>query len=143
MNPTTLISLISATISFGVAWQIGNWRLDSLEKKHVEQALFIKSQATTTAIRRLDNAIIAQDKATVKLNSLRAESAAASDSLVRLYSVADSELRAKQSTFEACSQHTATLNELFKESTGRYKDMGDKAAGHAADAEMMLDRWPD
>mgnify|MGYP003434033732 CR=1 FL=1 len=143
MNPTVLIAAISATVAFGTAWQIGSWRIDSMEKKYVEQALFIKSQATTTAIRRLDNALIAQDKATARISTLRVESAAASDSLVRLYTVADSELRTKQATLEACIKHSDTLNGLFKDSTRRYKDMGDKAAGHAADVQMMLDRWPE
>lgn len=143
MNPTALIAAITAVIGFGTAWQIGAWRIDSMEKKYVEQALFTKTQSTTTAIRRLDNALIAQDRSTVRIAGLRVESAAASDSLVRLSNAADSELRTKQATIEACVKHADTLNELFKDSTRQYKYMGDKAAGHAADVEMMLDRWPE
>lgn len=44
---------------------------------------------------------------------------------------------------EARTEYTNTLSDLFKECVGRYGEVAQKADGHASDAKLLNDAWPE
>lgn len=97
----------------------------------------IKQQAINTKYQEAINA------ATARASVLRRNADAARTESERLR--AQLEAATVQLSSASCPsirQYATTLTGLFDQCAGAYQDMAGQAAGHAADARLMLESWP-
>ena len=142
-----IAAAVAGALAFGGAWQVQAWRFDArisdIKTQHATALASANQKALDDTIkmqRTKDDAIkAAQDRAKreaanaaalrTERDGLRAQLAATT---VQLPSASCASVR----------EYAATVNGLFDQCAGAYQDMAGKAAGHAADARLMLESWP-
>lgn len=139
---------IAGAILAGVlAWQAQAWRYDA-------QIAGIKAQHATALAsanqKALDDTIKmqrAKDEA-IKAAEQRAKTQAANAAAARTErdglraQLAVTTVLLPSASCSSVREYTATINGLFDQCAGAFEDMARAAAGHAADARLMLEAWP-
>ena len=121
-------ALIAASIAATGAWQVQNWRFDAKEKAHAEQKLVEVQQSAATAIRQLDNVLMAQNAGAARA--------------IRLRSDLDSALPTADPTTGTCPNRADPARELLAACAAELVEMGGIADRHASDALMLQQAWP-
>ena len=142
MQIQLIIAALIYAIGFGSAWKIQSVRADAKEKEHVEQILADRRTAAASNIRRLDNVISAQDKATVRLVALRRDADASHWALVSLSSAADTALRSAQDSQAACLERAHTLRDVLGTMAETGGTIAAQADRHASDVQTLTEAWP-
>ena len=141
MSLQLIIAAIIAAIGFGSGWQLQSWRYGAREADRAKQELVQVQASAASSIRRADNVIAAQNRATARASDLRRDAGAASDELRRLRSQLASVPRGGD-TPEACPDTGPTLRELLDSCAGELVEVAGKADRHASDAQALTDAWP-
>ena len=134
-------ALIAASIAATGAWQIQNWRFDAKEKAHAEQKLVEVQQSAATAIRQLDNVLMAQNAGAARAIRLRSDLDSARTELDRLR-IALRTLPTADPTTGTCPDRAATVSKLFLECSEQLTTLAGKADRHASDLRTLTDAWP-
>lgn len=142
LNPSTLISIVIAAISFGGAWTIQDWRFGAKEKALVEQKLAEVRLAAEADKKRLESALRAQAKAVERERKQRAAAAALRGSVVSLSTHTAATVRDASASQAACLERVDTLGKLFDASAEAYSDMAGAADRHVSDIKTLIDAYP-
>ena len=146
MNPQIIIAAIIAAMGFaggfGTAWKIQAGNINAKEEAYAKQELANVQQSAAADIRRLDNTIAAQSRATARAVGLRRDVDSARAELDRLRAVANS---AVPSTCDATStgvERADPARELFLSCAAELTDMAGKADRINSDRQALIDAWP-
>lgn len=143
MNYTHLIAaLLSATLAFGGAWQVQNWRYGAKEKQRAEQLTKDALESGKVAVRRADNVIDAQNQATQRLVLLRHDADIARSELDGMREQSAESLRAASASHSACLERATTATKLLNSCAGEYQSLGERADRHVNDIKTLTESWP-
>ena len=134
-------AIIAASLGAAGAWQIQEWRFDAKEKAHAEQKLVEVRQSAATAIRQLDNVLVAQNAGAARAIRLRSDLDSARTELDRLR-IALRALPSADPTTASCSDRADPARELLAACAAELVEMGGIADRHASDAKTLTDAWP-
>ena len=140
-----IAAVIAATAfagGFGTAWKIQAGNINAKEAAHAKQELANVQQSAASDIRRLDNAITAQNAATTRSVALRRDRDSALTELGRLRLAVAS---AVPSTCDASAPGAIPAsagNQLLLKCAQELTDLAGIADRHASDVKMMLEAWP-
>ena len=136
------IALASSATGFATAWKIQDYFIVKKENEYVEQTLRATKDAAAEAAKRSDNIIAAQNAATVRERSLRADAASSRDALIGVSHATGEALRAAQSNHAACLASANALGAVFETVTAERRELAEKADRHVVDVQTLLDAWP-
>ena len=146
MNLQIIIAAVIAATAFaggfGTAWKIQAGNINEKEAQHAKQELANVRSSAASDIRRLDNAITAQNRATARAVALRRDRDSALTELGRLRDAVNS---AVPSTCDATSvgiDRAATTGKLLLECSEQLTDLAGKADRHANDLRTLIEAWP-
>ena len=134
-------ALISASIAATSAWQVQNWRYGAKETEREQQKLVEVQQSAATAIRQLDNVLMAQNAGASRAIRLRSDLDSARTELDRLR-IALRAMPAADPTTGACPNRADPARELLAACAAELVEMGGIADRHASDALMLQQAWP-
>ena len=142
MNPLLISALLSAAVSFGAAWQIQGWRMDSYKSEVVNEQLS-RERSSRQALADAQAAVqAAQDAAKVASDRLRADAARADRAAVGLRDTLSRSVVAAHGDLNACTAQVTTISELL----GTVVDAGGRMAKEAGEwvnqAVILQDAWP-
>ena len=138
---------IAGVLAFGTAWQVQAWR-------YGEQIATIKQQHTDAALSSARNALklteIYRENANAAVRKAEARAAQNKRDADRLRTeldglrgdLADVPDRIRSATREAVDQYAATATAVFGECAARYSELAEKAQGHAATVQLLMESWP-
>lgn len=148
MIPVQLIvAMVIAAIGFGSGWVTQGWRADAAISK-------VQSDYLKRDFRALENAHAAtislqtakdeaERKHQVRLADLRRDIARTRSTADGLRNdLAAAHAAVHSATCGSVREYAAALNTVFSECTTTVESLAGQAAGHAADALMLLDAWP-
>ena len=142
MNPLIIAALISAAASFGAAWQIQGWRIDSLKLEQANERLAIEQSSHQALADAQAKVAAAQDAAKAAADRLRADAARADRAAVGLRDTLSRSVVAAHSDLNACTAQVTTISELL----GTVVDAGGRMAKEAGEwanqAVILQDAWP-
>lgn len=142
MNPLLLSALLSAAVSFGAAWQVQSWRIDSLKLEQANERLAIEQSSHQALADAQAKVTKAQDAARVATDRLRADAARANASAVGLRDTLSRSVVAAHGDLNACTAQVTTISELL----GTVVDAGGRMAKEAGEwanqAVILQDAWP-
>lgn len=141
MNLTLIAASISATLAFGSAWQIQDWRATAKEKDRAEQLIIDQREHFLAAERDQNKVITAQSDAARRVVVLRRDADAARTELDGLRSASADALRAAATGLDACLARATAYDQLLTASAGAYQDMARKADGHVSDVRTLTGAW--
>lgn len=142
MSPQLIAAAVIAAASFGAAWQFQSWRMDAKEKEHVEQILADQRSASAAAIRRQEAVISAVNAGSVREVALRRDAAGARTALVGLSHATEQALRDAATTHATCIDRAAAVADVLKQSTERYRSLGETCDRHVSDIKTLTAAWP-
>lgn len=131
----------AAAASFGT-WQVQNWRYGSLEKNRVDQVLADTRTDAASNIRKADNIIAAQNKATMRAVAAQRDADSARAERDRLLDATYEFTQAASRDLQTCTQRIATLGVVFNQCGEALEGMARKADAHAIDAQKLDEAWP-
>ena len=134
-------ALIAASIAATGAWQIQNWRFDAKEKAHAEQKLVEVQQSAATAIRQLDNVLVAQDASSARAVRLRSDLDSSRSELDRLR-IALRAMPTADPTTGTCPNRADPARELLAACAAELVEMGGIADRINSDRQTLIDAWP-
>ena len=143
MTYQIIIALVIASMGFGSAWTIQDWRYGSMEVKRAEQKLADVRQSAARDIRIADNTIQAQSEAAKRVAALRRDADTARSALDRLQSDSADALRTSSASLEACTQYAATSSKLFDQCGARLQEVARDADAWQSNALMLDQSWPE
>lgn len=147
MNPLLIAALISGALSAGLSgwgmyeWQEGRYAQKELE--HVQQHADEAREATRMERQRAKNASDARDDGTRRMAALRADATRARDAVDGVRDATAAVLRNASASLEACTVSAAALGKVFRACVAEYQAVGELADGHASDAMMLDQAWPE
>ena len=146
MNPQIIIAAVLAAIGFaggfGTAWKIQAGNINAKEAAHAKQELANVQQSAASDIRRLDNAITAQARATHRAVALRADLDSAHSELGRLGNAINSPVPITCDATSTGAIPATTGNQLLLECAAELTDLAGKADRHASDLRTLIEAWP-
>ena len=134
-------ALIAASIAATGAWQVQNWRFDAKEKAHAEQKLVEVQQSAATAIRQLDNVLVAQNAGAARAIRLRSDLDSARTELDRLR-IALRTLPTADPTTGTRPDRADPARELLAACAAELVEMGGIADRINSDRQTLIDAWP-
>ena len=135
-------ALIAASIAATSAWQVQNWRYGAKEKAHEEQKLVEVQQSAATAIRQLDNVLVAQDASSARAVRLRGDLDSSRSELDRLRTQLAKPMPRAEAATSTCPDRADPARELLAACAAELVEMGGIADRHASDALMLQQAWP-
>ena len=138
---------IAGVLAFGAGWQVQAWRygeqIATIKQQHTDAALSSARNALKLTEHYRENA----DAAVKKAEARAAQNKRDADSLRTeldglrgdLANVPD---RIRSATREAVDQYAATATVVFGECAARYSELAEKAQGHAATVQLLMESWP-
>ena len=146
MNLQLIIAAVIAAIGFaggfGTAWKIQAGNINEKEAQHAKQELANVQQSAAADIRRLDNAITAQNAATARSVALRRDRDSALTELGRLRDAVNSAVPSTCDATSTGTDRTTPANQLLLDCAEQLTDLAGKADRHANDARTLIDAWP-
>lgn len=146
MSPQIIIAIVIAlsagATGFGTAWKIQDYFIVKKENEYVEQTLRATKESAAEAEKRSSNIIAAQNAATVRERSLRADAASSRDALIGVSHATGEALRAAQSNHATCLASATALGAVFETVTAERRELAEKADRHVIDVQTLLDAWP-
>ena len=142
MNPLLISALLSAAVSFGAAWQLQSWRIDSLKLEHANERLAIEQSANQQLADAQRKVTAAQDAAKAATDRLRADAARANASAVGLRDALSRSVVAAHGDLNACTAQVTTIAELLTASTDLSRRIGAEADEWVNQAVTLQEAWP-
>ena len=142
MNAQAIGALIIAALSFFSGWQIQSWHFGAQEKDRAKQEFTQYRADSATAIRRVDNIVIAQNVASLRERSLRVDVAAHRNALIRLSDATGQLLQAAADSQASCLVAASTFRDLYEQSEEERGSLAEKADRHVIDIKKLLESWP-
>ena len=146
MNPQIIIAAVLAAIGFaggfGTAWKIQAGNINAKEAAHAKQELANVQQSAAADIRRLDNAITAQNAATTRSVALRRDRDSALTELGRLRLAVASAVQTASTDPVACPERAASLGDVLTELGRAGAELAGKADRINSDRQTLIDAWP-
>ena len=142
MNLTFVISLISAAAGGLLAWQLQAHQIIKLELTHANERIATQRAARVVADRQQNTVIAAQNAAAGRAAGVRRDD----DNLRTVVDGLRSDLEVTRGaaalSIDACNRHSATISQLFIESTAVNRELAQACDGHASDVLTLTDAWP-
>lgn len=142
------VALIAAAGAFWAAWQAQDWRYGAqifeirFNQADAQAKAFGRAMAIGNARQlKKDKALNDANQRAQRLALASADLRTAADRLQHDLDAARAGLPA--ASCEATRAHAATLQRVFGECAREYRSMAERAAGHASDALMFEQAWPD
>lgn len=135
-------AILAAAVAATGAWKVQDWRYDAKEKERVEQQLEDQRIQAKTRLRQEERVVQAQNAATTRAIGLARDAAGTRSALISLSDATNTALRDAAISHNACTVRANTLGELFKESSGRYEELAEKAGRHISDIQTLTQAWP-
>ena len=136
-------ALIAASIAATGAWQVQNWRYGAKETEREQQKLVEVRQSAATAIRQLDNVLMAQNAGAARAIRLRSDLDSARTELDRLrIALRAMPMPRTETSTSACPDRADPSRELLAQCAAELQDLAGKADRHANDALMLQQAWP-
>lgn len=142
MNPTMLISAIVAAVSFGTGWHLQTLRYTAKEAENEQQKLAQVQQSAATAIRQLDNVLVAQNASSARAVRLRGDLDSSRSELDRLRTQLAKPMPRAEAATSTCPDRADPARELLAACAAELQDLAGKADRHANDALMLQQAWP-
>lgn len=140
---TYVATAIAAALVASIGtWQVQNWRYGSLEKDRVEQTLADTRTDAASNIRKADNIIAAQNKATARLAAAQLDAHTVRTERDGLRDAADGFVEGARRDLQTCTERITTLRVVFDQCGEALEGMARKADAHAIDAQKLSDAWP-
>lgn len=147
MTTTAIACLASAAIAAAGAWAYQGHRYEAqlaevqlYYSKRDFKALEAKYAETVRYQRKADEAA---KNAAKRVRAAAADAAVLRDSLDRLRDAADTALRESSDSIAACTDHGATITELFGQCASRYGEVAGEADKWVNEALTLREAWPD
>lgn len=140
-----IAAVIAATAfagGFGTAWKIQAGNINAKEAAHAKQELANVQQSAASDIRRLDNAITAQNAATTRSVALRRDRDSALTELGRLRLAVNSAVHTANTDPVACPERAAALGYVLTELGRAGAELAEKADRINSDRQTLIDAWP-
>ena len=142
-----IAALVAGALAFGAAWQVQGMRygeqIATIEQQHTDAALSSARNALKLTEHYRENADAAVRKAEARAAQNKRDADRLRDELAGLRGdLADVPDRIRNATREAVDQYAAAATVVFGECAARYSDMAEKAQGHAATVQLLMDAWP-
>ena len=140
-----IAAVIAATAfagGFGTAWKIQAGNINAKEAQHAKQELANVQQSAAADIRRLDNAITAQNAATTRAVALRRDRDSALTELGRLRLEVNSAVHTANTDPVACPERAAALGDVLTELGRAGAEIAGQADRHASDVKTLIEAWP-
>ncbi len=158
-------ALVAGALAFGAAWQVQAWRygeqISDLKREHAEAVASSANQIYDLKLEHAE-AVASSAKSALKLTEHYREKADAAVRKAEARSaqnkrdadalraeldglrgdIANVPDRIRSATREAVDQYAATATVVFEHCARRYSDMAEKAQGHAATVQLLMDAWP-
>lgn len=142
MNPLLISALVSAAVAFGAAWQIQDWRIDSLKLGYANERLAIEQSSRQQLNDAQAKVTAAQDAAKVANDRIRRDAANLDRSSIGLRDTLANAVRTAHTDLQTCTGQVTTLSELLTAST----DLSGRIAAEADDwtnqAVTLQNAWP-
>ena len=146
MSPQIIIAAVLAAIGFaggfGTAWKIQAGNINAKEAAYAQQELANVQQSAASDIRRLDNAITAQNAATARAVGLRRDRDSALTELGRLRLAINSAVQTASTDPVACPERAAALGDVLTELGRAGAELAEKADRINSDRQTLIDAWP-
>ena len=150
---TQILRYLAAFIVGGILAGLATWKVQGWHYgEQIFQIRFNQADSNAKAYsramavgderqRKKDKALHEANQRAQRLALASADLRTAADRLQHDLDAARSRL--PQATCEATRAHAATLQRVFGECTAEYRAMAERAAGHASDALMFDQAWPE
>jgi hypothetical protein len=135
-------ALVSASLAFGGAWRVQDWRYKSKEAENESIRAAEGFAAGNAAKGQIQNVSNAQSAATRRDASLRRAAADSADQLRLLHEASAAALRTAATSLDACTERAATFSRLLDHCGQDYQDLGERADRHVSDIRTLMDAWP-
>lgn len=146
MNLQLIIAAVIASLGFaggfGTAWKIQAGNINAKEAAYAQQELANVQQSAASDIRRLDNAITAQNAATTRSVALRRDADLARTELGRLRLAVNSAVHTANTDPVACPERAASLGDVLTELGRAGAELAEKADRINSDRQTLIDSWP-
>ena len=146
MSPQIIIAAVLAAIGFaggfGTAWKIQAGNINAKEAAYAKQELANVRQSAASDIRRLDNAIAAQNRSTARAVALRRDADLARTELGRLRLAVNSAVHTANTDPVACPERAAALGDVLTELGRAGAELAEKADRINSDRQTLIDAWP-
>ena len=146
MNPQIIIAAIIAAMGFaggfGTAWKIQAGNINEKEAQYAEQELANVQQSAAADIRRLDNAIAAQNAATARSVALRRDRDSALTELGRLRLAVNSAVQTASTSPATCPERADALGYVLTELGRAGAELAEKADRINSDRQTLIGAWP-
>lgn len=140
-------ALVAGALAFGAAWQVQAWRygeqIATIKRQHTDAALSSARNALKLTEHYRENA----DAAVKKAEARAAQNKRAADALRAELDglrgdIANVPDRIRSASREAVDQYAAAATVVFGECAARYSELAEKAQGHAATVQLLMESWP-
>ena len=146
MNPQIIIAAVITSLGFaggfGTAWKIQAGNINAKEAAYAKQELANVQQSAAADIRRLDNAITAQNQATARAVALRRDADLARTELGRLRLAVNSAVQTASTDPVACPERASALGDVLTELGRAGAELAAKADRHASDVKTLIAAYP-
>ena len=156
---------IAGVLAFGTAWQVQAWRygekITTIKLEHAEAIAASENQIYDLKLEHAE-AVASSAKSALKLTEHYRENADAAVKKAEARAAQNkrdadrlrSELdglrgdlanvpdRIRSATREAVDQYATAATVVFGECAARYSELAEKAQGHAATVQLLMESWP-
>ena len=147
MNTTAIACLASAAIAAAGAWAYQGHRYEAqlaeLQLSYSKRDFTALEAQYAETVRYQRKADEAAKNAAKRVRAAAADAAVLRDSLDRLRDAADTALRESSDSIAACTDHGATITELFGQCASRYGAVAGETDKWINEALMLREAWPD
>lgn len=150
---TMAVFLLLAITALGVqSWRVNHFKseftlLDAKYKTEVAEAKAMAEQAKASAALKekqwSEQQLKAEQNYNAKIKQIESDSRianASADSLSKQLKIASSRL--SSATKETIIEYTNTSSDILENCITEYRTVAEKADGHTADAEKLIEAWP-
>ena len=142
MNPLLISALLSAAVSFGAAWQIQGWRMDSYKSEVVNEQLS-RERSSRQALADAQAAVqAAQDAAKAATARVRRDIDGARTADVGMRDALANAVRSAHTDLQTCGRQVDALGELLTASTDLSRRMAAEADEWAVHGVTLQEAWP-
>lgn len=142
MNPQIIIAAVIAALGFWGGWHVQSVRYQAKEAQHAKQELANVRSSAASDIRRLDNAITAQNRSVARAVALRRDADLARTELGRLRLAVASAVQTASTDPVACPERAASLGDVLTELGRAGAELAEKADRHVNDVKTLIDAHP-
>lgn len=138
---------IAGVLAFGAAWQVQAWRygeqISDLKLEHAEAVTSSAKTALKLTEHYRENADAAVKKAEARAAQNKRDADRLRAELDGLRGdIANVPDRIRSATREAVDQYATAATVVFGECAARYSELAEKAQGHAATVQLLMESWP-